>query len=178
MSASGAITFVSYGYPGRVTDPQITEACGITSLLDAGDAVLADRGFLIAQLLADVKAHLMVAHTRFNKADRFTPDQLLKSKRLSNLRIHVERAMAALKSFGYFRRKLPTTQKNMVYPCLYVASALASFRRPLLNNEAQDCPIAGEFTQLPGGHTIIGEELDQGGAALLIAINNNRHHPI
>jgi len=65
-------------------------------------------------------------------------------------------------SFGYFRRKLPTTQKNMVYPCLYVASVLANFRRPLLNNEAQDCPIAGEFTELPGGHTIIGEELDLG----------------
>ena len=66
ISASGAIVFVSYGYPGRITDPQITEACGIAELLSQGDAVLADRGFLIAQLLADVKAHLLVSHTRFS----------------------------------------------------------------------------------------------------------------
>ena len=166
ISASGAIVFVSYGYPGRITDPQITEACGIAELLSQGDAVLADRGFLIAQLLADVKAHLLVSHTRFSKANRYTPDQLLHSKRLSNVRIHVERAMAALKSFGYFQRKLPTSQKNMVYPCFSVASALANFRKPLLNNEDQDRVAAGTQGQppppLPDGYSVVGEEMDLG----------------
>lgn len=154
VSSSGAIVFVSYGYPGRITDPQITEASGLTKCLRSGDAVLADRGFLIAQLLADFEAHLLVTHTRFDKAERFTPDQLLKSKVLSNVRIHVERAMVALKAFGYFDRTLPTSQKNMVFPCLYVASMLANCGRPLINNEDQD------RVQLPLGYAVLGEEVD------------------
>ena len=154
VSSSGAIIFVSYGYPGRITDPQITEASGLTKLLSAGDAVLSDRGFLIAQLLADVKAHLLVAHTRFDKGDRFTEDQLLRSKALSNVRIHVERAMAALKRFGYFNKKMCSRDKNMVYPCMYVASQLANFGRPLLNKEDQD------RISLPDGYVTLGDEVN------------------
>lgn len=137
-----AMQLFSYGYPGRKTDPQINEACWIAKLLCTGDAMRADRGFLIAQLPTDVKAQLLVAHTRFSKASRHTPNQTSCdiSKRLSNVRIHVERAIAALKSFGYFQRKIPTFQKYrqpVLFCCLCSRqlSPLASFRRPSLNNE-------------------------------------------
>lgn len=138
VSPTGTIVFVSYGYPWGVTDRQLTDASGLMKYLESGDVVLADRGFLIAQRLAGCEAHLLVAHTRFDKADRFAPDQLLKRKSLSNVRIHVERAMVALKSFGYFDRTLRTKQKNLPFPCFYVASMLANFGRPLLTTQDQD----------------------------------------
>jgi hypothetical protein len=44
LSPGGAITFVSPGYPGRITDPQIVEVCGLLLLLENQDHVMADKG--------------------------------------------------------------------------------------------------------------------------------------
>ena len=39
------ITFTSHLYGGHVSDKAITQSCGLIDLLDAGDVVMADKGF-------------------------------------------------------------------------------------------------------------------------------------
>ena len=41
-------SFVSDLYAGRSSDKQITNDCGVLDLLEAGDSVMADKGFEIA----------------------------------------------------------------------------------------------------------------------------------
>ena len=48
ISPSGAVSFVSDLYAGRSSDKQITNDCGVLDLLEAGDSVMADKGFEIA----------------------------------------------------------------------------------------------------------------------------------
>ncbi|KAG5276828.1 hypothetical protein AALO_G00110250, partial [Alosa alosa] len=52
ISPAGAISFLSPGWGGRVSDKQITNESGFLKLLDPRDEVLADRGFLIRDELA------------------------------------------------------------------------------------------------------------------------------
>ena len=47
ISPSGIISFVSDLYAGRTSDKQATVDCGILTLLDSGDSIMADRGFEI-----------------------------------------------------------------------------------------------------------------------------------
>ena len=52
ISPAGAVTFLSHGWGGRVSDKIITIESGFLDFLENGDFVLADRGFLIEDELA------------------------------------------------------------------------------------------------------------------------------
>ena len=62
ISPAGAISFLSPGWGGRVSDKQITKESGFFKLLEPRDEVLADRGFLIRDELAAYGATLRIPH--------------------------------------------------------------------------------------------------------------------
>ena len=47
------IVFVSAAYPGNTSDKQLVIACNILDHLVAGDGIMADKGFLIDDILPD-----------------------------------------------------------------------------------------------------------------------------
>ena len=51
----GAIVFISDTFPGNTTDKQITVKSNVLSTLNTGEQVMADKGFLIDDLLPDGK---------------------------------------------------------------------------------------------------------------------------
>lgn len=53
IAPNGVITFVSNLYPGSTSDKKIVNHCGFLSLLEPGDLILADKGFLISDVLPD-----------------------------------------------------------------------------------------------------------------------------
>ncbi|XP_039655590.1 uncharacterized protein LOC120558601 [Perca fluviatilis] len=54
ISPSGLVTFVSDLYTGSISDKEITRESGILCLLEEGDEVMADKGFLIKDLLTEI----------------------------------------------------------------------------------------------------------------------------
>ena len=62
ISPSGMITFISHLYGGHVSDKAITQSCGLIDLLEAGDVVMADKGFDIQDLLV---SHRVIFSTIF-----------------------------------------------------------------------------------------------------------------
>ena len=52
MTPQDAISFISKGWGGRVSEQFITEYGGILNNILSGDIILADRGFLIKETLA------------------------------------------------------------------------------------------------------------------------------
>ena len=54
------MTYVSNPWGGRATDRTITEKCGIVELIEAGDDVMADRGFEVEDIFATKLATLNI----------------------------------------------------------------------------------------------------------------------
>ncbi|CAB4024933.1 Hypothetical predicted protein [Paramuricea clavata] len=53
ISLAGTLTFVSELHSGRTSDKELTKDCGILKLLEEGDQITADKGFLIEDCLPD-----------------------------------------------------------------------------------------------------------------------------
>ena len=94
IAPQGVTTFVSASWGGRVSDKQLTRECGIIQKLLPGDIVLADRGFDIAEDIAMVQASLHIP--AFTKGvSQLPPKEVESTRKLANLRIHVERVIGA-----------------------------------------------------------------------------------
>lgn len=51
VAPNGVVTYLSKLYPGSTSDKQVVAHCGILTKLEASDLVLADKDFLIGDLL-------------------------------------------------------------------------------------------------------------------------------
>lgn len=92
ISPDGDITFVSSLYPGSISDKQLTRRCGIIDLLEPGDSVMADCGFDIEEDLILKGVHLNIPPFLRGK-QQFSEKELIGTRRIASLRIHVERAI-------------------------------------------------------------------------------------
>lgn len=93
----GTISFLSQCWGGRVSDKNLTQESDFFNLVEAGDTVLADRGFTIADDLAVHGVKLEIPAFTRGKGQLSQRDVEL-SKQLSKVRIHVERVIGNLKN--------------------------------------------------------------------------------
>ncbi|XP_032798227.2 uncharacterized protein LOC116934913 isoform X2 [Daphnia magna] len=96
LTPQGTVSFISLGYGGRCSDKFIVEDSGYIDNLKEGYVVLADRGFLVNDLINLCDAELK---TPAFKSERSQLSQLEveKCRTLSKVRIHVERVIGTLK---------------------------------------------------------------------------------
>ena len=59
VAQTGSIGFISQAWGGRISDKEITQNCGFLTLLEYGNEVLADRGFIVDDDLALCGAKLL-----------------------------------------------------------------------------------------------------------------------
>ncbi|KAG5871417.1 hypothetical protein JTB14_004579 [Gonioctena quinquepunctata] len=75
VAPNGVITYISGLYPGSTSDKKIVQHCGILDQLAAGDLILADKGFLIRDILPP---GVMLNLPPFLTTAQFTPQQTLR----------------------------------------------------------------------------------------------------
>lgn len=107
VAPCGLITFISPLYTGCISDKEITKICGILPILEPGDDVMADKGFLIEDLLAEVGAKLIIPP--FKHSAQFSKEETAQTQAIARLRIIVERAIARVKSFHIWDSPVPLT---------------------------------------------------------------------
>ena len=88
----GAVSFLSSCFGGRVSDKEITARSGFYDKLRHGDMVMADRGFTIQAELAKKGATLEIPPFIAGQ-NQLAGKTVRGDRRLSNLSIHVERAI-------------------------------------------------------------------------------------
>ena len=94
---NGVICFVSKLFPGSTSDKKIFEQSGLIDLLTPGDLILADKSFLIHDLLPQ---GVSVNTSSFLLNEQFTPEEAKLTTQLARKRIHVERAFQRIKNFS------------------------------------------------------------------------------
>ncbi|XP_062597541.1 uncharacterized protein LOC134258963 [Saccostrea cucullata] len=126
VTPSGAFMFVSNLWGGNVSDRYITEHSGFLDLVKPGDEVMADRGFLIRDLLLERRATLNIPpftkKCSWGKGKHLTAHDILKTKKIAKLRIHVERAIGRLKNYKILSHTIPLKIKPLCNQILRVCA--------------------------------------------------------
>ena len=121
---------MSHGWGGRVSDNEITLKSRFLDYLQHGDCILADRGFTIAEELASCGATLKIPHLAKEKI-QMSGKEVDASRKISNVRIHVERVIGRLRKFRILQSNVPMTQFKLFNDVMIIIAGLVN-----LNNSA------------------------------------------
>ena len=125
ISPAGYPTFVSELYAGRSSDKQVTKDCGILTLLESGDDIMADRGFDIAD---DMPAGVGLNIPPFlNGASQLSLNAENETRKVAALRVHVERAIQRIKCFRIIKNVFPLKMSSDLNKIWVICSCLTLF---------------------------------------------------
>lgn len=129
---SGIVMYISEAYGGKCSDRFITQNSGFLDHLRAGDEVMGDRGFTIRDLLEERKVRLITpAFTR--KKCQLTNEQVTRTRRIANVRIHIERAIRRLKVYKILSQTVPIHFVPKIDKILRICAALVNLRGELIS---------------------------------------------
>lgn len=106
ITPNGAVCFVSKLFTGNISDKDITKRSGILDLLENGDEVMTDKGFLIQDFQDPIGAKLVIPPFGESKG-KFSTDEVSKTQTIARLRIHVGRAIRKCKEYHIFDQVIP-----------------------------------------------------------------------
>ena len=134
VAPNGVITFISKLYVGSTSDKHIVQKCGILNHFVAGDLILADKGFLIQNI---VPAGVSVNIPPFLEHGKLSKHEIVKTKSIAKCRIHVERANARLKSFKILTL-IPSWLRGYADVVFQLVAALVNLQFPLIKEAFDD----------------------------------------
>ncbi|XP_023249071.1 uncharacterized protein LOC111644426 [Seriola lalandi dorsalis] len=129
IAPSGVITFISKLYTGSISDKEITIKSGLTQFLLPGDGVVADSGFLIEDLLAELGAMLIVPPIK--AAPQLSTTDTQKTQAIVCLRVLVERAIRRVKEFHIWDGVVPVSLAGSINQLWAVCCLLTQYQGPL-----------------------------------------------
>ena len=131
VAPNGTITFVSNGYLGSISDKMITDDSGILNHMKAGDLILADKGFLLHDIIPQGVFLNLPAFLRGK--DKFTRAEAIFSRKIARSRIHVERAIERLRNYKILE-KISARQRWYCDIIVQVCSALVNLQSPIIES--------------------------------------------
>jgi hypothetical protein len=131
VTPSGCICFLSETWGGRASDKEITMNCGFLEKLKENDLVLADRGFKLEEHFRAKGARLVVPSST-NRKRQLSKQEVVFSKTISNVRIHVERAIRQIKRFRLLQNKIPIRFLLYIDEVITICAALSNLCDPIV----------------------------------------------
>ena len=126
ISPNGLVTFISHLYGGHISDKAITASCGLIELLEAGDVVMADKGFDIQDLLVGKKVILNIPPF-LRERDQLSLEDEAETRRIASLRIHVERAIQRIKNYRILQGVIPLSLHDQLDHIWFICCMLTNF---------------------------------------------------
>jgi len=133
IAPNGTVIFASELFPGSTSDKNVVFNCGILDLMETGDAVMADKGFTIKDILPPgIDLNL----PPFKETPQFSRGQVFETLEIARSRIHVERAILRVKYF-HILDLIPHSLFQFSSKVFQVCAALTNLRCPLIK-EVED----------------------------------------
>jgi len=131
ISVTGAVVFVSKLWGGSASDVKITRDSSLLAMLDKGDAVMVDKGFI--HLKSDFeKIGVKLYCPPFKTKEQFSKEEVELTRRIASARIHVERKMEQIKNFRILQGVLPIALSKISNELVFVCSALTNLMPSLV----------------------------------------------
>lgn len=109
ITPQGMFEFISRGYGGRANDMFITTNSNFFDILQPNDSVLADKGFNMHDVFELRRVNLEIPAFVY-KQQQLHPIDIENTRKVANVRIHVERCIGLLKrKFLILHRIIPVT---------------------------------------------------------------------
>ena len=123
--------FVSDVYPGSISDDDITGASGILSLARRNKRWLADKGW---QCNGDKFGLIIETPDRLEGKMQFSEAEDVANRKISRLRIHVERLIRRIKVYKMCSTTIPIRYVNVSSKIFKVCARLTAFLPPLIKD--------------------------------------------
>jgi hypothetical protein len=131
VTPGGLISYVSEAYCGSTSDRQTIERSSIPRMCDPGDEIMADKGFNVDDLLLPYQVSLNIP-TFFKKKNRMTGAAVMRDRRISSKRVHVERVIGLAKTYKILRHPMSPTESSMATQIITIVFLLCNFRRCIM----------------------------------------------
>ena len=157
ISPAGAMVYCSSAYPGRITDQKLTEVSGVMDVLEPGDAMAADKGFNIDALMLSIGCKVIHPPKRRRGKKPHTPEAAMDTAEQANLRIHVERAFARVKTYGILKNQQRIVTCDLLGSVFYVVAMLTNFSLPLVSKDWRSVTAERAGVQVDNSHSVVGK---------------------
>lgn len=136
IAPGGGFTFISNIYPGSISDKEISVKSGLLNknLWQKGDAIMADRGFLLREYVTPLGVELIIPDFLKGR-DQLSIEEAISSQQIANERIHVERMIQRLKCYHIFDRIIPLNMLGSLNQIVTVCALLSNFQEPIMKNK-------------------------------------------
>lgn len=135
-SPGGLITYCSELYGGSTSDRQVVERSGLQAKCEAGDMIMADRGFTVQDIFASSDVTVKTPH--FLRGKGFLPfNHIMQDRKLSSFRVHVERVIGLLKTYKILSTKLKENYVPLATDIIGVCVMLCNFKECIMEKRLQ-----------------------------------------
>lgn len=132
----GLLSYCSPAYGGSISDRQTIERSDLLAKCEAGDTILADRGFNIQDIFVskDVKVNI----PEFLKGKtQLSGLSVLRDRELARKRVHIERLIGLTKTYKILKSDLDHSYIPLATKIFYVCFMCCNFREGIINKNVK-----------------------------------------
>ena len=150
---NGSISYISPVYVGSISDVDLTRHSGFLQTLadKPGVSIMADRGFTVKEMLKELNIELNIPPFLQGR-EQLPSKEVQKGRKISSLRIHVERAIGRIKCFSILKQTIPLSMARLTNQIVSVCAFLSNFHPALVplppSCEDTDVNVEAYFMQL------------------------------
>ncbi|XP_074651570.1 uncharacterized protein LOC141906226 [Tubulanus polymorphus] len=130
VAPNGTAIFVSDLFEDTISDRDIFEKCGILNHFKPGDLILADRGFIVEDLLMSRQVSFNIPPFLSGR-EKLTPQEELLTRKIAKARVHVERYNERIKKFRLISGIMPLNMTPLATQAVFVSCFLVNFQEQL-----------------------------------------------